>query len=179
MSLKKLLNEIRYDLNDGKISPKLILTSYLFNPSFRLLLNHRIGKYLNSSRWKICRFIAYRYKVKQLTKRNCQISYNATIGKGVKFAHPLGIVIGDGVIIKDKVTIWQQVTFGSHGKIAESLNYPVIENNVRIFAGAKIFGGIIIGENAVVGANAVVFKDVPANCTAVGIPAKIIQSEKK
>ncbi|MBC6369212.1 hypothetical protein DDT91_20660 [Algoriphagus sp. AK58] len=107
-------------------------------------------------------------------KRSCQIDYSAVIGRNVKFAHPIGIVIGKNVIIGNNVKIWQNVTFGSHGKNALKKNYPVIKDNVRIFAGAKIIGGITIGENATIGANSVVNIDVPANATAVGIPCKIL-----
>jgi serine O-acetyltransferase len=64
-------------------------------------------------------------------------------------------------------------TLGSHGKPNEPLSYPVIENNVKIFAGAKVFGNIRIGENSIIGANAVVNKNVPPNSVAIGIPAKI------
>jgi serine O-acetyltransferase len=175
MNFKELIKAIRFDLKNGeKITLKFIISSFLFDLSFRLLLNYRIGKYLNNSKWKIVRLIAIRFKNKQLTKRNCQISFNATIGKGVKFAHPMGIVIGDGVVIKDDVTIWQQVTLGSHGKKGQVLGYPIIENNTKIFAGAKIFGRITIGKRAIIGANAVVLKNVPDECTAVGIPAQII-----
>lgn len=53
---------------------------------------------------------------------------------------------------------------------------PVVGNNVLIGAGAKILGGVRIGDNAKIGANAVVLHDVPANCTAIGIPAKIISN---
>lgn len=175
MSFRELLKEIRYDLiSDKKLNLKFIIHSYIFNSSFRLLLNYRIGKYLTSKDSKFCRILAMRYKATQLKKRNCQISYKAEIGRGVRFAHPLGIIIGEGVIIKDYVKIWQQVTLGSHGKKGKTPSYPVVENNVKIFAGAKLFGKIIIEENAVIGANAVVLEDVPENCIAVGIPAKII-----
>lgn len=180
MNIKDLLNEIRFDLKkEGTINVKFVIASFLFNPSFRLLLNYRIGKYLSSSKWKINHFIANRYRIKQLTKRNCQLSFNSTIGKGVRFAHPIGIVIGDGAVVKDNVIIWQQVTLGSHGRKGQDFKYPVIGNNVKIFAGAKIFGGITIGDNSVIGANAVVLKDVPENHVAVGVPAHIIQVNKK
>lgn len=178
MTLKELVSDIRYDMKDScKI--KSIISFYLFNPSFRLLLNFRIGKYLSSSRWKIKRLISARFHYKQVIKRNCQISFNATIGKGVKFPHPVGIIIGEGVVIKNNVIIWQQVTLGSHGKKGQRLDYPVIGNNVKLFAGAKIFGGITIGDNSIVGANAVVLKDIPENSVAVGVPAHIIQVNNK
>jgi serine O-acetyltransferase len=176
--LRNLILTIRYDLNrKGEIKLKHFVSSFFFNPSFRLLLNYRIGRYLMQSNWKINRLIAYRFLYKQLTKRNCYISFNALIGKGLRFTHPLGIVIGDKVVIEDNVTIWQQVTLGRHGKSGEDYTYPTIKNNVKIFAGAKVFGGITIGENAIIGANAVVFRDVPDNCLAVGIPARIIYPE--
>ena len=52
---------------------------------------------------------------------------------------------------------------------------PIIGDNVFIGAGAKILGPIKIGNGAVIGANAVVTKNVPDNCTVVGVPAKIIK----
>lgn len=178
MSFKNLITTIRYDLNrNGKIKLKHFISSYFFNPSFRLLLNYRIGRYLIQSKWKFNHLIASRFLYKQLTKRNCYISFNALIGKGVRFAHPLGIVVGDKVIIEDNVTIWQQVTIGSHGKASQDYAYPTVKKNVRIYAGAKVFGGITIGENVIIGANAVVLKDIPDNCLAVGIPARIIYPE--
>ncbi|HIR89371.1 MAG TPA: hypothetical protein IAC96_10500 [Candidatus Fimimorpha faecalis] len=54
---------------------------------------------------------------------------------------------------------------------------PVIEENVFIGARAVILGNITIGKNSKIGAGAVVLTDVPPNCTAVGVPAKIIKRE--
>ena len=44
-------------------------------------------------------------------------------------------------------------------------------------AGAKVLGGFEVGDGAKIGSNAVVIKPVPAGATAVGIPARIIQSK--
>lgn len=52
---------------------------------------------------------------------------------------------------------------------------PTLGDNVTIFAGAKVFGNIRIGDNCIVGANAVVTKNVPDNCTVVGVPAYIVR----
>ena len=46
-----------------------------------------------------------------------------------------------------------------------------------IGTGAKILGPILIGDGAKIGSNAVVVRDVPANATAVGIPARIVNQE--
>lgn len=148
---------------------------FFFGASFRLMLNYKIGYYFDRKGGKFAHLIISYLRYKQITKRNCQISYKSKIGKNIEFAHPLGIVIGDFVVIGDNVKIWQQVTLGSHGKREFPLEYPIIKNNVKIFAGAKVFGNIIIGENSVVGANAVVNIDVPANSVAVGIPCRIIK----
>jgi serine O-acetyltransferase len=107
-------------------------------------------------------------------KWSCDISYNAKIGTGVIFGHPLGIVIGNNAIIEDNVRIWQNVTLGSHGKDNYDKNYPTIKQGAKIFAGAIIIGNVTVGKNAVVAANAVVNIDVPDDSIAVGIPCKIL-----
>ncbi|MDP3307351.1 serine O-acetyltransferase, partial [Methylotenera sp.] len=56
--------------------------------------------------------------------------------------------------------------------------HPTLENGVVIGAGAKVLGPITVGTGAKIGSNAVVVKDVPANATAVGIPARILEEEK-
>ena len=48
-----------------------------------------------------------------------------------------------------------------------------------IGAGAKILGPIHIGDDVSIGANAVVLTDVPSNCVAVGIPARVIPKKTK
>ena len=50
-----------------------------------------------------------------------------------------------------------------------------IGDNVWLGGGAIVLPGVTIGENSVIGAGAVVTKDVPANCVAVGNPARVIK----
>ncbi|MBB5396056.1 MULTISPECIES: serine O-acetyltransferase [unclassified Mucilaginibacter] len=177
VTLKATIAHIKSDIyNHGGVTFKKKVNVYLFNASFRLLLNYRIGRYLRQRRNFISNFILQRYEYRQVTKRNCYISFRASIGSNFRFAHPIGVIIGENVVIGDNVRIWQNVTLGSHGKKEQALIYPQIGNNVKIFAGAKLFGGITIGDGAAIGANAVVNTDVPANKTAVGIPAKVLGS---
>ena len=68
-----------------------------------------------------------------------------------------------------RVLISQGVTIGGNGKRP---GVPVIEDDVKIGAGAKILGPIHIGRGALIGANAVVTHDIGAYTTAVGIPAR-------
>jgi serine O-acetyltransferase len=86
----------------------------------------------------------------------------------------MGVVIGETAIIGDDCTLYHGVTLGgtswNKGK-----RHPTLENGVVIGAGAKILGPITLGAGAKVGSNAVVVKDVPANATAIGIPARILE----
>lgn len=93
----------------------------------------------------------------------------AMLGMGLRLPHPTGIVIHPDVVIGSGCMIMQQVTIGQMA----APGVPVVGENVYIGAGAKILGHITIGDGARIGANAVVLEDVPAHCTAVGIPARV------
>ena len=88
--------------------------------------------------------------------------------------HGVGVVIGETAILGDDVIIYQQVTLGGVST-SKGKRHPTLENNVVIGAGAKILGNITIGANSKVGANSVVVKDVPADSTAIGIPARVLK----
>lgn len=100
-----------------------------------------------------------------------------TIGPGLLMAH--GNVVIDGFTkIGPLCSIAPFVTIGLNtGGPDATLEGPNIGRNVFIGTGAKILGPITIGDNARIGANAVVMSDVPANCTAVGVPARVLEHE--
>ncbi len=100
----------------------------------------------------------------------------AVIGKGFFIDHGMGVVIGETAEIGDYVTLFQGVTLGGTGK-EHGKRHPTLGNHVVVGAGAKILGGIKIGDNVKIGANSVVLKSVPANCTAIGVPARVIKTE--
>ncbi|WP_158569155.1 serine O-acetyltransferase [Pseudotabrizicola alkalilacus] len=117
-----------------------------------------------------------RWCASRLERYGNYISPHAKIGRRLKLPHPTSIVIGEGVIIGDDVTIYQNVTLG--GRVLgdwKKGNYPEIAENTVIFAGAVIVGKVRIGRNCVVGANSVVTANIPDNATAVGAPARIIK----
>lgn len=110
-------------------------------------------------------------------KRGVDICSVARIGKGLRLAHPHGIVIGGKAEIGEYVHVLQGVTIGGNtGKTRHEGNnvrsMPRIGSYVLIGAGAKILGPVDIGDDVIVGANAVVVQDIPASNVAVGIPAR-------
>ncbi|HIT68105.1 MAG TPA: serine acetyltransferase, partial [Candidatus Merdisoma merdipullorum] len=81
---------------------------------------------------------------------------------------------GETAIIGDNVTLYQGVTLGGTGK-EKGKRHPTLKDNVMVSAGAKILGSFTIGENSKIGAGSVVLKEVPPNCTVVGVPGRIVK----
>lgn len=118
----------------------------------------------------------YLYRIKRSDAFN-NASMGTNLGSGAQFAEPPrlphhlnGIIISHYAKIGKNCTIHQQVTIAQD----ENNESATIGDNVFIGAGAKIIGKVKIGDNVKIGANAVVVKDIPANATAVGVPARII-----
>ena len=126
-----------------------------------VLYNHKIY-FISRALSQIARFFT-----------GIEIHPGAKIGKGLFIDHGMGVVIGETTEIGDNVTLYQGVTLGGTGKDIGK-RHPTLESDVVVGAGAKILGPIRIGKGSKVGANAVVLKDLLANATAVGIPARMI-----
>jgi serine O-acetyltransferase len=105
---------------------------------------------------------------------NCVIGRGAEFGPGLVMIHSTGVVINGRVRGGRGVHIEHQVTIGAERRLT-----PVLGNDVYIGAGAKIVGAVTVGDGARIGANAVVIRDVPANRTAVGVPARIVRSSRR
>ncbi|MBE6631222.1 MAG: serine O-acetyltransferase [Ruminococcaceae bacterium] len=104
-----------------------------------------------------------------------EIHPGAKIGKGLFIDHGNAVVIGETTEIGDNCTIYQGATLGGTGK-DKGKRHPTLGNNVMVGCGAKVLGPFTVGDNAKIAANAVVLKEVPAGMTAVGIPAKTINT---
>ena len=96
---------------------------------------------------------------------------SARIGTSVFLDHATGIIVGAFAEIGDEVTIMQNVTVGR--KDTPAGGAPRIGRRVLLSTGATILGDISIGDFARIGAGALVTEDVPAGCTAVGVPARV------
>lgn len=97
----------------------------------------------------------------------------AQIGRGIMFDHASGLVIGETAVVEDDVSILHGVTLGGSGKEGGD-RHPKIGRCVMIGAGAKILGNIRVGDCARIAAGSVVLKDVPANKTVAGVPARVV-----
>ncbi len=105
-----------------------------------------------------------------------EIHPGATIGKGLVIDHGSGVVIGETAEIGDNCTLYQGVTLGGTGKDTGK-RHPTLGNNVMVGAGAKVLGPFRIGDNSKIAAGAVVLSEIPANSTAVGIPARVVRRD--
>lgn len=101
----------------------------------------------------------------------------AKIGRGVVIDHGMGVVIGETSEVGDGVLIYQGVTLGGLSR-NKGKRHPTIGDNVTIGAGAVVLGPITVGAGSVVGAGAVVLKPVPAGCTVVGVPGRIVNTDR-
>jgi acetyltransferase-like isoleucine patch superfamily enzyme len=89
------------------------------------------------------------------------------------------VTIGDDVIIAgfDHIVSHSNILRGY--KADEGGTLPVmIKDRARISINVTILPGVTIGENAVIGAGAVVIDNIPANCLAIGVPAKPVKFYK-
>jgi sugar O-acyltransferase (sialic acid O-acetyltransferase NeuD family) len=95
------------------------------------------------------------------------ITVNIQIGKHVIIN--LDCTVGHDAVIKDYVTILPSVNISGNVTLEEGSN---------IGTGSAIIQGKRVGINSIIGAGSVVVKDIPDNCTAVGVPARVINSKK-
>ena len=148
-----------------------VLTTY---PGVHALLVYRLSWRL--WRWGLkwpARFLSFLGR--WLT--GIEIHPGATIGRRFFIDHGMGVVIGETAEIGDDCTLYHGVTLGGTSW-RQGKRHPTLQRGVVVGAGAKILGPITIGEGAKIGSNAVVVKDVPPGATAVGIPARILDSSK-
>ncbi|NJR49236.1 MAG: serine O-acetyltransferase [Leptolyngbyaceae cyanobacterium CSU_1_3] len=139
-------------------------------PGFHALLFYRLAHWLHDRRVTFLpRLISHLGRF--LT--GIEIHPGAVIGQGVFIDHGMGVVIGETAIVGDYCLIYQGVTLGGTGK-ETGKRHPTLGQHVVVGAGAKILGNIPVGDYARIGAGSIVLREVPAHCTAVGIPGRNI-----
>ena len=103
-----------------------------------------------------------------------EIHPGAKIGRRFFIDHGMGVVIGETAVIGDNCLLYQGVTLGGTGK-DKGKRHPTLGSNVLVGSGAKVLGPFRVGNNVKIAANAVVLNEIPDDCTAVGVPARIVR----
>lgn len=143
----------------------------LLYPGLKAVRMHRRAHRLyNHGHFFLARWVSQRCT----RKTGIEIHPAAKIGKRFFIDHGTGVVIGETTVIGDDVTIFQGVTLGGTGHECGK-RHPTIGNNVLIGSGAKVLGPFTVGDNSNIAAGAVVLSAIPPNCTAVGVPARVVK----
>ena len=102
---------------------------------------------------------------------------SADIGPGFYVGHFGYCIVHSNVKMGAHCSIGPGVVIGTQGLGEKGV--PTLGDNVYVGSGAKILGDIKIGNNVRIGANAVVIHDVVSGSTVVGIPAKVVTTDKQ
>lgn len=149
---------------------KSVWEVFLLYPGVKAVRRHeRAHKLYQKGKYFRARRIAE--KTTRLT--GIEIHPGAKLGENVVIDHGNGIVIGETAEVGDRVQIFHGVSLAADGKSHNGRRHPKIGNDVLLGAESMILGPLTVGDNAKIGAKALVLKDVPANKTAIGMPAKI------
>ena len=141
------------NIRDKDPAARNVAEVIILYPGFHVLVTHKIAHFLYNHR---CFFLA-RF-VSQLARHltGIEIHPGAKIGRKLFIDHGMGIVFGETTEIGDNCTIYHGVTLGGTGKDTGK-RHPTL------------------GDNVLIGAGSVVLKNLPANATAVGVPAEIVR----
>ena len=167
---KSLRNDIRV-IKDRDPAAKNTLEVLLCYSGLHAIWAHRLAHFFYKHQW----FVTARL-ISTISRffTGIEIHPGAKIGRKLFIDHGMGIVFGETTEIGDNCTIYHGVTLGGTGKDTGK-RQPTLGDNVLIGAGAKVLGPVYIGDNVRVGAGSVVLKNLPANATAVGVPAEIVR----
>lgn len=154
---------------------KSLFEAIFYYPSLKAVLYHRLShKLYNKKRYTLSWIISQRAR----KKTGIEIHPGAKIGRNLFIDHGMGVVIGETAEVGDNVTMYHGVTLGGLGGKPNTKRHPTVEDDVMIGAGVKILGPITIGRGAKIGANAVILKDVPPYTTVVGVPGRVVRTNR-
>ncbi|MFT5701023.1 MAG: serine O-acetyltransferase [Desulforhopalus sp.] len=149
--------------------------SSFFNPALWAMWNYRFGQWAFTLKFEP--FIWLTGKIYGLNMflilitSGIRMHREVTVGKDFHLIHSGNIHIHPATIFGDRCGVMHEVTFGTNMRAGA----PIVGNDVFIGAGAKVLGKISIGNGATIAANSLVLIDVPANATAIGVPARIMK----
>ena len=158
-----------YQRNDPAARSKLEI--FLLYNGLHAQIYYRVAHWLYGHKGLfLARWVSQRAK----RRTGVEIHPAAKIGRRLVIDHGTGIVIGATAEIGDDCLLYQGVTLGGTGAAREK-RHPTLGNNVMVGCGAKVLGPFRVGDNVKIAANSVVLREVPDNCTVVGIPGHIVR----
>ncbi|MGH2905876.1 MAG: serine O-acetyltransferase [Solirubrobacterales bacterium] len=144
---------------------------FLVNPGVMAVAMHRMARWLYEKN-----LIFPSQVMDRLTEffTGAQIPGQTEIGPGFRVYHPNGLVISPCSKLGKNACVHSDVVFGkSMGDWR--IEAPIIGDDVTLGTGVKLLGQITLGSRVMVGANSVVLQDLPDDCIAAGIPAKVLK----
>ena len=149
------------------------LEVFLLYSGIRAMISYRFAHWFHTHNMK---FLARWISQASRRRTGIEIHPGAIIGRRLVIDHGNGVVLGETVEIGDDCLIYQGATLGGTG-ISHGKRHPTLGNNVMVGSGAKVLGPFKVGDNSKIAANSVVLREVPPNCTVVGIPGHIVRIE--
>jgi len=169
--MKEDINSV-FDRDPAARTTFEVLLNY---PGLHAIWLHRVSHRLWVANWKL---LARTLSTFSRWLTGIEIHPGAILGRRFFIDHGMGVVIGETAEIGNDVTLYHGVTLGGTSWNAGK-RHPTLEDNVVIGAGAQVLGPITIGQGGKVGSNSVVVKNLPENATAVGIPARIVNTKSR
>lgn len=158
----------RYNI---KVSLRLVVRLLVHTPGFSAIILIRLMQCIQKSRFTLLKtIVTYKIRRKLLSNFGIDVGPPINIGPGLKIDHPVGIVIGGGVVIGHSATILSGCVIGERYIDSRSNgNYPIIGDHVTVGSSSIILGGIFIGDLVNIGANSVILKSVPSKTNVNGL----------
>ena len=175
-----MLERLREDIeavhrNDAAARSRL--ETLLCHTPLHAIALHRLAHRLHR-RWGL-RLLARVLSVLARFWTGVEIHPGASIGRRFFIDHGTGVVIGETAVVGDDCVLFHGVTLGGTGHHAGK-RHPTVQDDVLIGAQATLLGPITVGSHTRIGANAVIImRDVPANATVVGAPARVVKLDGK
>lgn len=113
------------------------------------------------------------------------VSPGATIGDAVVIMP--GAVVNTGARIEDDVilntcsSVDHDCKIGAHSHLCPGVHLAgnvTVGSGTMLGTGTSVIPGIQIGANCIIGAGSVVIRDIPDNCVAFGVPARVVKSNQ-
>lgn len=173
--LSEIAKNLESDLEIYGVGSLAACKIFIAKPEFRAIFWIRLMCGFSKNR-----IVSILIRQHLISNYSCDISPMAKFRKSLSLPHPVGIVIGIGVIVGSNVKIMQGVTIGERSIESNSdHSYPIIGDNVQIGANSSILGNLRIGNNSKIGAHALILKDVKDNTTIFGVQSEVSPANNK